>query len=158
MGKPRDLFFFAGYFAFLIFLTIVSWNYPNKSALFPRMLIAAGFLVCGSALWKRLARKEALKRDVDAHRPEEPVKKGLKRDGVRIGVYAACGFLYPLLLPTLGYILTQFLIMSVLLTCLRVSWKTVLALAIGTALGGYLVFAVGLELPLPKFVLEKILF
>jgi hypothetical protein len=158
MLKSRDLILLASYFWFLVFLTIVSWTYPFQAALFPRILLVAGYIVAGIELWKKLSRKEALKRRLEAAGHVEPSPKGLRRDGVRIGVYATCGFLYVALLDTLGYILTQFLIMGLLMNCLGLNWKTTLGLAIGTALGGYLVFAVGLELPLPKGVLEKMLF
>lgn len=158
MLKSRDLILLVSYFTFLVFMTIVSRTYPFQAALFPRILLAAGFIVAGIELWKKLLRKEVLERRVEVSGHEEAPKKGLRRDGVRIGVYAICGFLYVALLDTLGYILTQFLIMGFLMKCLGLNWKSTLGLAIGTALGGYLVFAVGLELPLPKGVLEKMLF
>lgn len=158
MLKSRDLILLASYFSFLIFLTIVSWTYPFQAALFPRLLLAAGFIIAGTELWKKLARKEVLKRRNTAAGYAEPSRKGLQRDGVRIGVYALCGFLYVALLDPLGYTLTQFLIMGLLMKFLGLNWKTALGLAIGTAIGGYLVFAAGLELPLPKGVFERMLF
>lgn len=158
MMKRSDLILLTSYFAFLIFLTIASWTYPFKAALFPRMLLAAGFIFAGIELTIKLSGKEFLKKAIEAPGDEELPEEDTKGAGVRIALYAACGFSYVFLLPTLGFMLTQFLILGVLLKWYGINWKTTLALAIGTALGAYLVFGVALDLPLPKGVAEGLLF
>lgn len=153
----REAILFTGFISFLVFLAIVSWTYPFQAALFPRMLIAAGFLIAGTELIRKVWGKEGSGKHLSPRHEELP-DEDTREDGLRIAIYAACGFSYIILLPTLGYMLAQFLILGTLLKLYGIGWKTALALAVGTALASYLVFAVALELPLPKGVAEGLLF
>ena len=60
-------------------------------------------------------------------------------------------FVYGLLLEPLGFLLTTFLIMGFLLRLIEPQrWRTVIAGAVLSALGSYLIFQVWLEVELPK--------
>lgn len=156
--RPKDVVLLIGSFSFLIFLTILSWDYPFQAALFPRLLLGAGFVVCTLELIMKLKHK-GQGPERGHHSSKEALAGGsIKESRARIAIFVACGFSYLFLLPTLGYILTQFLVIGVLLTLLGINWKTTLALAVGTAFGGYLLFAVVLQLPLPTGVVERLIF
>ncbi len=60
-------------------------------------------------------------------------------------------FVYGLLLDTLGFLLTTFLIMGFLFRGIEPQrWRTVIAGAVLSALGSYLIFQVWLDVELPK--------
>lgn len=60
-------------------------------------------------------------------------------------------FVYGLLLEPLGFLLTTFLMMGFLLRLIEPQrWRTVIAGAVLSALGSYLIFQVWLEVELPK--------
>jgi hypothetical protein len=156
--RTNDVVLLTGFFGFLVFLTIVSWTYPFQAALFPRLLLGAGFVVCTLELIMKLKHKG--QGPARGHRSSEeaPAKESIRESRNRIAIFVACGLSYLFLLPVLGYILTQFLVIGVLFILLGIKWKTTLALAVGTSFGGYLVFAVALQLPLPVGVLERLIF
>jgi putative tricarboxylic transport membrane protein len=156
--KRRDSVLLASYFAFLTLMAIVSWSYPHKAALFPRMLLVAGFFFASIELVIKLSGKDVLKKSIPLPDSESLSDEDLKGAGWRMGVYAACGFLYVLLMPAIGYLLTQFLILTVLLIYYRIEWKLALVISVATAVGTYLIFAVLLQLPLPKGILEDLPF
>jgi len=156
--RLKDVVLLVSFFSFLIFLTILSWTYPFEAALFPRLLLCAGFVVCTLELIMKLTHK-GQSPERGQHSSKEALAGGSSKEGLaRIAIFVACGLSYLFLLPALGYILSQFLIIGVLLTLLGIKvWKT-MALAVGTAFGGYLVFAVALQLPLPRGVVERLIF
>ena len=156
--RTKDVMLLIVSFGFIIFLTILSWTYPFQAALFPRLLLAAGFVVCTLELIMRLRHKGKSPEQGHQSSEEAPAGGSIKGGHTRIAIFVACGISYLFLLPALGYILTQFLVIGVLMILLGINWKTTLALAVGTAFGGYLVFAVALQLPLPVGVVERLIF
>ena len=156
--RTKDVVLLIVSFSFIIFLTILSWTYPFPAALFPRLLLGAGFVVCTLELIMKLKHKERGPERGHHSAEEVPAEGSIKEGRTRIAIFVACGLSYLFLLPTLGYILTQFLVIGVLFTLLGINWKTTLALAVGTAFGGYLLFAVALQLPLPVGVVERLVF
>lgn len=70
----------------------------------------------------------------------------------RQAVLVACVFLYGILLDLLGFLLSTFVLMSVLFSLSfteKHTWTKVLFLAAATALIGWLVFSVALKVPFP---------
>jgi|WetSurMetagenome_2_1015567.scaffolds.fasta_scaffold36439_3 hypothetical protein len=156
--RTKDVVLLISSFGFIIFLTILSWTYPFQAALFPRLLLVAGFVVCTLELIMELKHK-GQSPGQGRHSSEEDLSGGSIKEGrLRIAIFIACGLSYLFLLQPLGYILTQFLVIGVLFTLLGMNWKTTLALAVGTAFGGYFVFAVALQLPLPTGIVERLIF
>jgi len=155
--RTNDIVLLIGFLSFLIFLTILSWTYPFEAALFPRLLLGAGFVIGILELIMKL-RHKGKSPERGHHSSDEDLSGGsIKESRLRIAIFVACGLSYLFLLPPLGYILTQFLVIGVLLTLLGINWKITLALAVGTAFGGYLVFAVALQLPLPTGIVERLI-
>jgi hypothetical protein len=73
-------------------------------------------------------------------------------------VYLGSGVLYMVLMPVLGFILSSLVTLMILFGLYRINLKTTLGVSIGTAFALHYIFVVALDIPLPKGVLEKILF
>jgi hypothetical protein len=71
----------------------------------------------------------------------------------RVGATAALLVAYCLLLPWAGYPLAAFLFTGLLLRGLGARWPAALAIGLGSAVGSYYLFAVLLDVPLPRGVL-----
>lgn len=139
--------FLVGFLAFFLLFTIVSWDYPFVSALYPRMLLACGFALAGGKIVLLLKGKTALagvKTETHAH-PK------------RMWVYLGSGILYIVLMPIFGFILGTLCVMVLLFGLFKINMKTTLGLAIVTSLILYSIFALALGIPLPKGPIEHFL-
>jgi putative tricarboxylic transport membrane protein len=69
----------------------------------------------------------------------------------RIGVVFLVLITFAVSLETLGYLISTFLLMAVLLRAIEPQrWNVVIAMALAAALGSYLIFATFLNVPLPR--------
>lgn len=118
--------------------------------LFPN-LVAGGFALCAFALIRRAGKAKALKLGVVT--PDwwnEPGRRG--NLAILLGSIVA----YTLLIERVGYVLTTFAMMVLLMKRLGASWRaTLLAAFVGTAVT-YLLFAYWLRVPLPSGLLNGI--
>jgi hypothetical protein len=147
----KEWSFLSGFLALALFLTVTSWDYPFISALYPRMLLISGFVLCGIKLIRMLGSKE--------QKAVEQVgdREDLRYPG-RMWVYLGCGILYMVLMPVLGFILSSLVTLVILFGLYRINLKTNLGVSIGTALALHFIFVAALDIPLPKGVLEKLFF
>jgi hypothetical protein len=147
----KEWSFLLGFVALALFLTISSWDYPFISALYPRMLLISGFVLCGIKVVRMLGNKQQkVKEQVG---DEENL-----RYPERMWVYLGSGVLYMVLMPVLGFILSSLVTLTILFGLYRINLKTNLGVSIGTALALHYIFVVALDIPLPKGVLEKLFF
>jgi hypothetical protein len=147
----KEWSFLLGFVALALFLTISSWDYPFISALYPRMLLISGFVLCGIKVVRMLINKE-----------QKVEEQGGDRENLRyperMWVYLGCGILYMVLMPVLGFILSSLVTLVILFGLYRINLKTNLGVSIGTALALHFIFVAALDIPLPKGVLEKLFF
>jgi hypothetical protein len=147
----KEWSFLLGFVALALFLTISSWDYPFISALYPRMLLISGFVLCGIKVVRMLGNKQQkVKEQVG---DEENL-----RYPERMWVYLGSGVLYMVLMPVLGFILSSLVTLTILFGLYRINLKTNLGVSIGTALALHYIFVVALDIPLPKGVLERLFF
>jgi hypothetical protein len=147
----KEWIFLLGFLSFFLLFTITSWDYPFVSALYPRILLASGFILGVLKvvfLLKRRPRGGEAKRD----QPQEPFHRR------RMWFYLGCGVLYIILMPLLGFIASSLITLLLLFALFGIHWKTTVAVAIGTSTVLYLIFAVALDIPLPKGFLENLFF
>lgn len=137
-------------------MTIGALSFPPMpgQAFGPRLfpnLIAAGFALCAVALILRAAKAKAIR--VTIVQPEwwnEPGRRG--NLAILLGSIVA----YTLLVERIGFVLTTFALLVVLMKRLGASWRaTMFASFLGTAVT-YLLFAYWLRVPLPPGVLTGI--
>jgi putative tricarboxylic transport membrane protein len=118
--------------------------------LFPN-LVVGGFVLCAFALIRRAAKAKAMKLGVVT--PDwwnEPGRRG--NLAILLGSIVA----YTLLVEPVGYVLTTFAMMVLLMKRLGASWRaTLIASFLGTAVT-YLMFAYWLRVPLPPGLLNGI--
>ena len=149
----KEWAFLSGFVALALFLTVTSWDYPFISAFYPRMLLISGFVLSGIKVVRMLRNKEK------EQGVEEQAGDGeTLRYPERMWVYLGCGILYMVLMPLLGFILSSLVTLMILFGLYRINLKTTLGVSIGTALALHYIFVVALDIPLPKGVLEKLLF
>jgi len=149
----KDWLFLLGFNAFALFLTMSSWDYPFISALYPRMLLACGFVLSGIKVVLML-RSKSKEKGVD----RTAVTVETSPNPKRMWIYLGSGILYILLMPDLGFILSSLVILIILLTLFGIKLKTTLSVAVGTSLALYLIFVIFLGIPMPKGVVESLLF
>ncbi|MDN5347697.1 MAG: Tripartite tricarboxylate transporter TctB family [Clostridia bacterium] len=152
MKDWKDWAFLTGFLAFALFLTISSWDYPFIVAIYPRLLLICGFVLSGLKIAFIFKNKSEVKVEVAEAGP------GGSENRKYMWIYLACGILYMLLMPVLGFILSTFVTMIVLLGLFRIEFKTALPVAVGTPLILYVIFVIALEIPLPKGIVENLLF
>ena len=134
--RTKDVVLLIVSFSFIIFLTILSWTYPFQAALFPRLLLVAGFVVCTLELIMELKHK-GQSPGQGHHSSEEDLSGGSIKEGrLRIAIFIACGLSYLFLLQPLGYILTQFLVIGVLFTLLGMQLEDHTGVGGGHRVGG----------------------
>jgi putative tricarboxylic transport membrane protein len=118
--------------------------------LFPN-LVASGFAFCALVLIRRAAKAKALKLGVVT--PEwwnEPGRRG------NLAILLLSIVAYTLLVEPVGYLITTFGVMVILMKRLGASWRaTLIASFLGTAVT-YLMFAYWLRVPLPPGLLAGI--
>jgi putative tricarboxylic transport membrane protein len=116
--------------------------------LFPNM-IAAGFAICAALLIMRAAKAKQFK--IAVIRPDwwhEPGRIG------NLAILLGSIIAYTLLVQPVGFIVTTFALLVLLMKRLGASWKaTLFAAALGTAVT-YLMFAYWLRVPLPAGILQ----
>lgn len=149
----KEWVFLLGFVVLALFLTIVSWDYPFISALYPRMLLACGFILSGIKMVQMLGSKDKEKGTEEITEESETL-----RYPKRMWTYLGSGMLYVLLMPFLGFILSSFITLMVLFGLFRVKFSTTLSVALGSSLVLYLLFVVFLNIPLPRGVIENWLF
>lgn len=149
----KDWAFLLGFLAFALFFTIASWDYPFISALYPRMLLACGFILSGIKIVKMLTSKGKRIRTGEMAEESEVL-----RYPKRMWIYLGSGILYILIMPFLGFILSSFITLLVLFASYRVKLKTTFSVASGTSLVLYLIFVVFLDIPMPRGIIENWLF
>lgn len=118
--------------------------------LFPN-IVAAGFALCALMLIRRAAKAGAIKLVVVT--PEwwdEPGRRG------NLVILLASIVAYTLLVERVGFVLTTFALLVLLMKRLGASWRaTLFASFLGTAMT-YLMFAYWLRVPLPSGLLTGI--
>ena len=149
----KEWAFLLGFVALALFLTIASWDYPPISALYPRMLLACGFILSGIKMVRMLGSQSREKRTEEITEDSERL-----RYPKRMWIYLGSGMLYVLLMPVLGFILSSFITLMVLFGLYRVKFSTTLSVALGSSLTLYLLFVVFLNIPLPRGIIENWLF
>jgi Tripartite tricarboxylate transporter TctB family len=137
--QMKDWAFLLGFVALALFLTFVSWDYPFISALYPRMLLACGFILSGIKMVKMLTGKHNGKRTEEMAEESETF-----RYPRRMWIYLGSGILYVLLMPVLGFF--------------GVKFKTTFSVALGSTVGLHLIFVAFLQIPLPRGIIENWLF
>lgn len=149
----KEWVFVLGFVALAVFLTAVSWDYPFISALYPRLLLACGFFLSGVKIFRLLRdRKKQIVRAAPAGAEEHPPHPQ------RMWIYLGSGVLYMLLMPPLGFILSSFVTLFVLFRFYGLQPKTTLSVSLGTPLSLHFLFVVALRIPLPRGVVERLLF
>ena len=149
----KEWAFLLGFVALALFLTIVSWDYPFISALYPRILLACGFILSGIKIVRMLISKGKEKRTEEITEESETL-----RYPKRMWIYLGSGMLYVLLMPLLGFILSSFITLMLLFGLYGVKFSTTLSVALGSSLTLYLLFVVFLNIPLPRGIIENWLF
>ena len=139
--------FLIGFLALFHLFTIVSWDYPFVSALYPRMLLGCGFVLGGIQMVLLLKGKMGTAGE----------KPDTRADPKRMWIYLGGGILYIVLMPVLGFILGTLLVMVLLFVLFKINMKTSLGVAIGTPLILYFIFSLALGIPLPKGPIENLL-
>jgi putative tricarboxylic transport membrane protein len=111
--------------------------------------IAIGLIAAGAVLTVKAVRGTLVQ--------EEPTEWPDSRGWARVSLMFVALAISLLVLNPLGFLITTTLFMLVVLYGLGVrSWFTLTATALLAAIGLYVVFAVWLQVPLPKGVLEGI--
>ena len=146
----KEWIFLLGFVALALLLTIVSWDYPFISALYPRILLGCGFILSGIKIVRLLSKKGKEKGTGETAEDAETL-----RYPKRMWIYLGSGILYILLMPLLGFILSSFLTLMVLFALYRVRFKTTLSVALGTSAALYLIFVVFLDIPMPRGIIEN---
>ena len=149
----KDWAFLLGFVALALFLTFVSWDYPFISALYPRMLLACGFILSGIKMVKMLTSKHKGKRTEEMAEESETF-----RYPRRMWIYLGSGIFYVLLMPVLGFLLSTFVTLMVLFGFFGVKFKTTFSVALGSTVGLHLIFVAFLQIPLPRGIIENWLF
>jgi hypothetical protein len=149
----KDWAFLLGFVALALLLTIVSWDYPFISALYPRILLACGFILSGIKIALMLSRRGKERRTGEMTEESE-----ILRYPKRMWIYLGSGMLYVLLMPFLGFILSSFFILMLLFGLYGVKFKTTLRVALCSSLALYLIFVVFLAIPMPRGIIENWLF
>jgi hypothetical protein len=108
--------------------------------------IAAGLIGTGAILTVKAIRPDVALREAI----QWPDASGWWRIAIMLGAMAFA----LLLLDKLGFVIVVTVFMAVVMSCMGVrSWRMLATVPILTAVGLYVVFAVGLQVPLPKGVL-----
>ena len=143
----KEWAFLVGFLALFLLFTIVSWDYPFVSALYPRMLLGCGFVLGGVKMVLLLKGKMG----PAGEKPETHA------DPKRMWIYLGGGILYIVLMPIFGFTLGTLLVIGLLLSFFKINLKTTLGVAIGTPLILYSIFALALGIPLPRGPIEDLL-
>jgi len=149
----KEWAFLSGFVVLALFLTVTSWDYPFISAFYPRMLLISGFVLSGIKV-VRMLRNKGKEQGVEEQAGDSEILRYPKR----MWVYLGCGILYMVLMPVLGFILSSLVTLMILFGLYRINLKTTLGVSIGTAFALHYIFVVALDIPLPKGVLEKLLY
>jgi hypothetical protein len=115
-----------------------------QTAFFPRILSLLLLIFSLILLAQAMRAKET------ARGPEQIATQGWVRIGATLATMAA----FALVLETLGFLLSAFLLMVLLLRAIEAQpWHVVIGVALSTALISYLLFARLLGIPLPGGIL-----
>lgn len=150
----KDWAFLLGFLIFAVLLTISSWDYPFITALYPRLLLTCGFILCGVKIGLMFRNKAGIKNEDETGE----ATSNLQKKPINMWIYLGCGFLYTLLMPILGFILSTLLTLVVLFGLFRVKTIINLTIALSTSLVLYVIFVIALDIPLPKGIIENMLF